>query len=93
VVGALIAGAKALVVALLNALIRALADVVNAVLSILPNMPALPQPPAVLVTAEGWVAWVFPVGTVLSILGFTITVFLIWQLVAIALRWAKALGA
>ena len=53
--------------------------------------PALPDPPQALVTAEGWVAWVFPVGTVLQILGFTLAVFLLWQLVAIGLRWAKAL--
>lgn len=81
-----------LVIRALNALIAALAAAVSALLSILPNMPGLPDPPAALVTAEGWVAWAFPVGTVLQILTFTLAVFLLWQVVAIVLRWAKALS-
>lgn len=80
------------VIAALNAVISALATAINAVFSILPDLPALPEPPDAYVMAYGWVAWVFPVGTLLDILLFVLTMWLMWQAVAIALRWAKALG-
>jgi len=80
------------VVGALNTAIAALGAAAAAAIALLPNMPALPTEPSALVTAEGWVAWVFPVNTVWDILVFFIGVWLLWQAVAIALRWAKALG-
>jgi len=74
----------------LNGLIAALAAVLSALFDVLPDMPDLPEPPESLVTAESWVAWFFPVGTVLDILAFVLAMFLLWQVVAIVLRWAKA---
>jgi hypothetical protein len=81
-----------LAIGLVNALILALGSVLAALFALLPDLPALPEVPAALILAESWVAWVFPVGTLLDILVWTLTVWLIWQGVAIALRWAKALG-
>jgi hypothetical protein len=92
VVDALLGAIAAFVVKAINALIAALASVIAALFSALPDMPQLPDPPAALVTAEGWVAWVFPVGTLISILEFVLAMWLIWQIVVIALRWAKASG-
>jgi hypothetical protein len=85
--------AEALVGALygvLNAFITAVATVLEAVRSILPEMPDLPTPPDSLVTAEGWVAWVFPVGTLLDVLAFVVSMVVIWEVVVLVLRWAKA---
>jgi hypothetical protein len=81
-----------LVLGAVNALINALGVVISALLSFLPNMPAIPDPPDALVTAESWVAWFFPVSTVIDILTFWLAMWLIWQVIALALRWAKALG-
>lgn len=87
-----LAGIANLVVGAINALIAGLATAINGILSILPSMPALPTPPPALLTAEGWVAWVFPVSTLLDVLAFTLTMFLLWQVVGLILRWAKAIN-
>lgn len=84
---------EGLAVAALNAIIAALGAVLEPLVELLPEMPALPSMPDGFVTAYGWVAWFFPVGTVLDILAFTLTVWLLWSLVVIALRWAKAANA
>ncbi len=84
---------EALAVKALNAIIAALGAVLAALLELLPEMPDLPAPPTALVTAESWVAWAFPVGTLLDCLAFTLAMWLLWQAVAIALRWAKATSA
>jgi hypothetical protein len=75
---------------IVNGFIVAVATVLEAVRSILPEMPALPAPPDALVTAESWVAWVFPVGTLLDVLAFVISMVVIWEVVVLVLRWAKA---
>lgn len=80
------------VVGVLNALIAALAAVIGALFALLPDMPPLPDLPEPMATAEAWVAWVFPVQTVWDILVFGFAMWLLWQAVAIALRWAKALN-
>lgn len=86
-------GIVALLVEAVNGLIAALGSILQALVTALPEMPALPAPPAALVTAESWVAWAFPVGTLLDCLAFTLAMWLLWQAVAIALRWAKATDA
>lgn len=85
-------GVQAAVVAAINAVISAFATAIAAVLSVLPNMPDLPALPAPFVTAEGWVAWFFPIGTVVDILSWGALAWLAWQAVQIALRWAKAIS-
>lgn len=89
--GFILEGIEALAVKAFNALLAAIGAALSAAISVLPDMPALPDPPTALVTAESWVAWAFPVGTMLDVLAFVLVIFLLWQLVAIALRWARAL--
>jgi hypothetical protein len=69
-----------------------LAAAAAAALALLPDMPALPDLPTPMVTAEAWVAWFFPVETVWNILVFCLSMWVLWNVVAIALRWARALG-
>jgi hypothetical protein len=80
------------VVACLNALIAALGAVLAALFALLPDLPALPDLPDSMVTAESWVAWFFPISTVVDILTWGFAMWLLWQAVALALRWAKAIG-
>lgn len=80
------------VVAALNALIAALATVIGALFAALPDLPSLPSPPTAMLTAEAWVAWFFPVSTVVDILVFVLSMWLLWTIVALGLRWAKLLS-
>jgi hypothetical protein len=81
-----------LVIPALNAVIAALGAAAAAALALLPDMPALPDLPEPMVTAEAWVAWFFPVNTVWDILVFALSMWVLWNVVAIALRWGKALS-
>lgn len=91
-IGGFWSGLEAALVSALNAIIAALATAVTALLSVLPDMPALPALPSAFTTAESWVAWVFPIGTVADILVWATTVWILWQAVSLVLRWAKAIG-
>jgi hypothetical protein len=73
-----------------NFLIEALGALVALLVALLPAMPSLPTMPTEVVTVLAWVNWFFPVGTVVQFFAFIITVWLLWQGVAIGLRWAKA---
>jgi hypothetical protein len=73
-----------------NAIIAALGALVEEILDLLPGFPEIPGIPDEVADGAGWVAWFFPVGTVLSILTWFLAVWLVWQGVVIALRWAKA---
>jgi hypothetical protein len=84
---------KQLAVDAINGIIAAIAVVLSALFAVLPDMPALPAVPDAVTTSLEWVSWVFPVGTLVDILVFTLTMYLLWQAVAIALRWAKALNS
>jgi uncharacterized membrane protein YkgB len=90
--GGIWTGIEIAVIAAINSVISALATAINGLLSILPDMPALPTLPSAFVTAEGWVAWFFPVGTVADILVWGTTVFLVWQAASLILRWAKGIN-
>jgi hypothetical protein len=92
VISAFLGGIAALLIKAINALVAALGSVLQGLFDVLPSLPALPSPPDALVTAEGWVAWVFPVSTLVDILSWTLVVWLVWQAVALALRWAKMIG-
>lgn len=76
-----------------NMLIAGIALAIGGILTVLPNMPTLPSLPSAFTTAEGWIAWFWPVGTTVDIFGFILTAWLIWMGVSIGLRWAKALNA
>ena len=80
------------VVTVLNLVFVALGALVAAVVAAIPvDMPDLPTPPSEITTTAHWVAWFFPVHQLVLVLAFVITAWLAWQLVAIALRWAKAI--
>lgn len=91
-IGGLFDGIVALLLEAVNGLIAALGGLLQALFDALPALPALPDPPDALLTAESWVAWAFPVGTLLDVLAFVLAMWLLWQAVAIVLRWAKATG-
>jgi hypothetical protein len=55
------------------------------------DMPAPPTMPTAMTDVLGWVAWVFPVGTAVSILAFFVTAWIAWQIIALVLRWVRAL--
>jgi len=92
VIDALIHAIGQLVIGAINALIEALAAVLAALFAILPDMPDLPDPPEAVVTAESWVAWFLPVHQIVLSLTFVVSMWLLWQGVSIALKWAKAIG-
>lgn len=74
----------------LNLVIAALALFASGLFAVMPGMPAIPSMPGPMTTALSWVAWAFPVGTVVDIFAFVLVAWLAWQGVAIGLRWAKA---
>lgn len=94
-------GLVALVVPALNAAIAALGAAAAAAVALLPDMPDLPDEPSFFTSdtpGSGtsspveWVAWFFPVHTVVQALTFVLAMWLLWQAVAVALRWAKVLS-
>ena len=74
----------------LNFVIAALGVLVAALVGLMPDMPSMPAVPAAVKSALAWVNWFFPVGTVVQFFAFIVAVWLLWQAVAIGLRWAKA---
>jgi hypothetical protein len=89
-IGAMVLGA---LVAVANLVIAGLAAFVQGIIDLSPvSFPDIPDWPAPMETALGWIAWVFPVGTVVQILAFVVVAWLAWQLVALGLRWAKLTG-
>lgn len=85
-------GIEELGLLVVNGLIQGFALVLSGFVAILPSMPALPTMPTAFTTAYAWVAWFFPVNTLLALLASVLAFWLIWQVVVIALRWAKAVN-
>jgi hypothetical protein len=83
----LVFGGKAVVNAIVVALAVAAQFVINAIPVDVPDPPSLPGPMG---TALAWINWVFPVGTVVDILAFSLLAWLAWQVAVIVLRWVKA---
>lgn len=79
-------------IATLNLLLAALGGLIALLVELMPDMPDLPAVPAPITTAASWMNWVFPVGTVAVFFTFMLSAWILWQAVAIAMRWAKALG-
>lgn len=74
-----------------NAIILALATLLEALAAVLPDFPTLPTMPSTVALVLGWINWVFPVPTVIAILLWSLVIYLAWFGISIALRWAKAL--
>jgi hypothetical protein len=78
--------------AAINGFVAALGAVVALAIAAIPvDMPDPPAMPDAMTTALSWVAWVFPIGTLLAIIAFFLSVWLMWQAIAVVLRWVKAL--
>jgi len=75
-----------------NAVVAALAALVEGLVLLMPPFPDLPSMPDEVEQVMGWVNWWFPVGTVIELLLWLFTVWLVWLGVSAALRWAKAIG-
>jgi hypothetical protein len=73
----------------INQVIAGFAAMLEAAIALLPNFPDMPDAPAPMVTAYKWVSWAFPVGTLINIFAFVAAAWLLWQAVAIAMRWLK----
>lgn len=74
---------------LVNLVIAGLGAFIALVVGLLPAVPEVPTsaPPK----AVGWLAWGFPVATVLGAFGLMLTTYGIFLLARIALRWVKAI--
>lgn len=78
------------IVAGVNLLIAGLAAAVQLLLDNQIPFPDLPAIPAFITTATGYLAWFFPVSTLLDVLAFVLTAQLLWWVISIGLRWARA---
>lgn len=74
-----------------NDIISGLAFLVSTVIGLMPDIPAAPSLPDSMQTALAWIAWFFPVGTLVDVMAFMLAAWVIWLGVSTALRWAKAL--
>jgi hypothetical protein len=80
------------VVTVINLVVLALGALASALVSADPiDFPTFPGLGSTFGTAAGWVAWFFPVHTAVLIVAFMFTAWLAWQVIALALRWAKAI--
>lgn len=97
-VSALLNAIERLAIEALNAIIAGIAAALELALSVLPTMPNVPSMlpeffnPSEPNNVLSWVAWFFPIDTLLNVLAFTLSMWLMWQIAAIALRWAKMLS-
>jgi hypothetical protein len=78
----------------LNLLLAALGALIATLIELLPEMDdaSIPAVPSQVTTAASWVNWFFPVNQALLFFIFIFSAWVLWQAVAIAMRWAKALG-
>lgn len=90
---ALFDGIGHLVVSAINAMLSALAGMVNALIGSWPiSMPTLPDLPQGLITAVGWVRWSpLPVDAGLAFLLFALSVWVLWQVLSFVLRFLKVI--
>ena len=90
-------------VALNEYILRGIVDGINAILGGMGDaavymvenwLPSMPDPPSwgdLPTQIFGIVNWIFPFGTLVSIIGTMLTFYLLWQFVSIFLRWFKAI--
>lgn len=76
----------------INSVVFALGALIGGLLSLMPTIPTAPDLPAPMVTALSWIAWFFPVGTLLDILSFLALAWITWMGVSLVLRWARAVS-
>jgi hypothetical protein len=79
------------VMVVINSIILAIGILIAGLAAIMPTIPDAPEFPDAMTTALGWIAWFFPVGTLVDIMGFMIAAWILWFALSIGLRWARAL--
>jgi hypothetical protein len=92
VLNLLVCWIKTALIGALNLVIAALGSVIATLAALLPDMPDLPPVPGEVTAAASWVNWIFPVEAVAGFFAFILGAWLVWQGVALVMRWAKALG-
>lgn len=75
----------------LNAVMSVIGAAINLVLSVLPQIPAAPDPPAEVATASGWVAYFIPTGVILAYGVSLIAMWLIFLAARVLMKWTKTL--
>lgn len=74
----------------INLIIEALGSIIGWAISQLPDMPDDVEWDGVASDVFGYANWVFPVGYIITALALLLTLWIAWAVVAILLRWAKA---
>lgn len=78
-------------VGFMNLVILALGTLLVTLIELLPDMPEeVPSTPEPVEDVVGWINWFFPVSAVAQFLAFIISAWILWQAVALVMRWAKA---
>jgi len=74
----------------INLVIQSIGDLIAYMVSLLPNMPTLPTLPHDFDTWLGYGAYWFPVSFLFTLGAALLAIWLAWMVIAIPLRWAKA---
>jgi hypothetical protein len=77
-------------VAIVNLLVAAIGALAAAIVSLLPGFPAPPDHPSS--TILGYVNWFLPLGGLLAGFAVFVGIWALWLLIAIPLRWVKAIA-
>lgn len=74
----------------LNQFIISVGELITYIVSLLPNMPSLPTLPTDFDTWIGYGSYWFPVTYTITLGASLLALWVTWMVVAIPLRWAKA---
>ena len=77
-----------LVVMVVNFVIQAFGALAGVLVGLLPTFPDAPAPPSSGIIA--YANWFVPLAPIIAAIGMFIVLWLVWLLLAIALRWVKA---
>lgn len=81
-----------LLVKLINFVIKSLGYILNVALSLLPDSPFLYISNMAVSNYINSLAWIVPIGSMLSILQLWLVAIALYYIVSVFLRWAKAIG-
>lgn len=79
------------IISAINLIITALGNLIEWVVSNLPDMPAEIEWDGVVAEVFSYANWVFPVGYIITVLALLVTLWIAWQAFAWGLRWAKGI--
>jgi hypothetical protein len=79
------------IVTVVNLIIVAIAALIALIVAALPNMPTLPSVPSYVASGLAYVAYWLPLDWIATTVVLFFTLYLAWLVLAIPLRWAKAI--